>query len=148
MYGAFVYSLPPTPPFKRFKNKNRYGIRLKEKRGLTNGFYKETKLFWCPDKFGVVVQKKRISARYLLEDFDFSNEVEPEKVDPGLALIKKKRKEIQKLKKVACLFFPFSLSHLKKSSEERTVLFCERHITKHALPHRNSRRWTKMEVLR
>jgi len=76
-----------------------YGVRLTEKRGLCNGTYKEVKFFWSPENYGVLVPASRITGRYLDSDFDFREEKEPIKVDPGIEQIKQKRKELQKLKK-------------------------------------------------
>jgi len=52
----------------------------------------------CPASHGVLVQKIRIKQLYLGDDFDFSTETEPVKVDPGLALIKARRKEMKRMK--------------------------------------------------
>jgi len=73
-----------------------YGVRLTEKRGVCDGTFKDVKFFWCPEAYGVIVQRRRIKALYTADDFDFSTEERP--VDPAIAAIAEKKAEIKRMK--------------------------------------------------
>ena len=75
-----------------------YGVRLVEKRGTMNGTFKDIKFFWCPDNYGVLVPRRRITAIYTKKDFDFSEETEPIKDDPSMRAIRQRRKDIARMK--------------------------------------------------
>lgn len=76
-----------------------YGVRLTQQRGITNGTFKDKEFFWCPDNYGLIIQRKRIKARYLGEDYDFSKETKPNVENPTLERLRKKRAELKKLKR-------------------------------------------------
>jgi len=125
---------------KHFAHGTWYGVRLTEKRGTSDGRYKNQDPFYfkCPANFGVFVQAKLIIKKLDDETFDFREETaefaaakaeDEEKYDKGKAKLKALKIEFKKLDVDGSLsleekeFVPLATKQLGCNGAEATKLF-------------------------
>jgi len=125
---------------KHFGHGTFYGVRLTEKRGTSDGRYKNQDPFFfrCPPNFGLFVQSKLILKKLDDETFDFRSETaefeaakaeDDEKYDKGKAKLKALKIEFKKLDTDGSLsleekeFVPLATKQLGCNASEATKLF-------------------------
>jgi len=125
---------------KHFAHGTWYGVRLTEKRGTSDGRYKNQDPFYfrCPANYGLFVQGKLIIKKLDDEAFDFTNETaefeaakaeDDEKYDKGKAKLKALKIEFKKLDTDGSLsleekeFVPLATKQLGCNAAEASKLF-------------------------
>jgi len=125
---------------KHFGHGTFYGVRLTEKRGTSDGRYKNQEPFFfkCPANFGLFVQSKLIIKKLADETFDFADETaefaaakasDDEKYDKGRAKLKALKNEFKKLDVDGSLsleekeFVPLATKQLGCNAAEASKLF-------------------------